>query len=132
MPGASAARGDFLDEVERLTLKANHFTRSFGVAFGGCTLPGKSEPLFTVEPGRMELGLGVHGEPGISSSHMRPASEVADLLLDSLLTDVPAGAGDQVAVLLNGLGCTKYEELFVLYRDVHRRLAHEGLRIVTR
>jgi len=125
--GASALRGDTLDEVERITRKANDRTRSFGVAFGGCTLPGQSAPLFTVDPGQMELGLGVHGEPGVQSSHMRPAREVAGLLLDSLLADAPAGAGDRVAVLLNGLGSTQYEELFVLYKDIHRRLLSEGL-----
>jgi dihydroxyacetone kinase len=127
--GASAARGDSLDEVERLTRHANARTRSFGVAFGGCTLPGQDEPLFTVEPSRMELGLGVHGEPGISSSEMRPAAEVADLLLDTLLADAPAAAGSRVALLLNGLGSTKYEELFVLYKDIHRRLDREGIQI---
>jgi dihydroxyacetone kinase len=125
--GASAARGDSLDEVERLAHKANNRTRSFGVAFGGCTLPGQGEPLFSVEAGRMELGLGVHGEPGIQSSHMRPAAEVANLLLDTLLGDAPAGVGGKVAVLLNGLGSTQYEELFVLYKDVHKRLLAEGL-----
>jgi dihydroxyacetone kinase len=125
--GASAARGDSLDEVERLAHKANNRTRSFGVAFGGCTLPGQSEPLFTVERGRMELGLGVHGEPGIQSSHMRPAAEVANLLLDTLLPDAPAGIGSRVAVLLNGLGSTQYEELFVLYKSVNERLLAEGL-----
>ncbi|MFO7632089.1 MAG: dihydroxyacetone kinase subunit DhaK [Caldilinea sp.] len=125
--GASAARGDNLDEVERLARKANDRTRSFGVAFGGCTLPGQTTPLFTVEPGQMELGLGVHGEPGIQSSHMRPACEVADLLLDTLLEDAPPNGGASVAVLLNGLGSTKYEELFVLYKDVQRRLLAEGL-----
>jgi dihydroxyacetone kinase len=125
--GASAARGDNLDEVERLAHKANNRTRSFGVAFGGCTLPGQSEPLFTVDPGKMELGLGVHGEPGIQSSHMRPAAEVANLLLDTLLPDAPQGLGSRVAVLLNGLGSTQYEELFVLYRAVDARLRAEGL-----
>lgn len=75
----------------------------------------------------MELGLGVHGEPGIQSSHLRPAAEVADLLLDTLLADVPPNAGKQVAVLLNGLGSTQYEELFVLYKDVARRLQAAGL-----
>jgi dihydroxyacetone kinase len=127
--GASAARGDALDEVERLTRHANARTRSFGVAFGGCTLPGQNEPLFTVDPGRMELGLGVHGEPGISSSDMRAAAEVADLLLDTLLDHAPENAGNRVALLLNGLGSTKYEELFVLYMDVNRRLAAEGIQI---
>lgn len=125
--GAAAARGDTLDEVERLARKANDRTRSFGVAFGGCTLPGQSAPLFTVEPGRMELGLGVHGEPGIQSSYMRPAREVADLLLDTLLADAPPDAGSTVAVLLNGLGSTQYEEMFVLYKDINRRLCAEGL-----
>jgi dihydroxyacetone kinase len=127
--GACAARGDSLDEVERLAHKANNRTRSFGVAFGGCTLPGQGEPLFAVEPGRMELGLGVHGEPGIRSSHMRPAAEVANLLLDTLLPDAPAGGGSRVAVLLNGLGSTQYEELFVLYKAVNDRLMAEGLEI---
>jgi dihydroxyacetone kinase len=75
----------------------------------------------------MELGLGVHGEPGIQSSHMRPAREVADLLLDTLLTDAPSDAGSTVAVLLNGLGSTQYEEMFVLYKDINRRLLAEGL-----
>jgi dihydroxyacetone kinase len=125
--GASAARGDGLDEVERLAHKANHRTRSFGVAFGGCTLPGQSEPLFSVDAGHMELGLGVHGEPGIQSSHMRPAAEVANLLLDTLLPDAPSSAGARVAVLVNGLGSTQYEELFVLYKAVDQRLRADGL-----
>ncbi|MCB0146461.1 MAG: dihydroxyacetone kinase subunit DhaK [Caldilinea sp.] len=129
LAGASAARGDNLDEVERLALKTNARTRSFGVAFAGCTLPGQRAPLFTVDAGQMELGLGVHGEPGISTGEMRPAREVADLLLDTLLADVPEGAGSRVAVMLNGLGSTKYEELFVLYKDVHRRLLAEGLEL---
>jgi dihydroxyacetone kinase len=125
--GASAARGDGLDEVERLAHKTNNRTRSFGVAFGGCTLPGQSEPLFSVDAGHMELGLGVHGEPGIQSSHMRPAAEVANLLLDTLLPDAPSSAGARVAVLVNGLGSTQYEELFVLYKAVDQRLRADGL-----
>lgn len=127
--GASAARGDTLDKVERLTRHANARTRSFGVAFGGCTLPGQTEPLFTVEPGRMELGLGVHGEPGVRSSEIRTAAEIADLLLDTLLAERPDGGEARAALLLNGLGNTKYEELFVLYKDIDRRLAQEGVRI---
>lgn len=125
--GASAARGDSLDDVERLARHANARTRSFGVAFGGCTLPGKSEPLFTVEPERMELGLGVHGEPGVRSSELLPAAEIARLLVETILADAPEGAGSRSALLLNGLGSTTYEELFVLYRDIHRLLAGAGL-----
>ena len=127
--GASAARGDSLDDVEAITRRANDRTRSFGVAFGGCTLPGQSGPLFTVDPDRMELGLGVHGEPGIRSAEMLPAAEVARLMVDTVLEDVPPGAGDEFAVLLNGLGSTQYEEMFVLYKDIHARLEAAGLRI---
>lgn len=127
--GASAARGDSLDQVEGLTRHANAQTRSFGVAFGGCTLPGQPAPLFTVEPGRMELGLGVHGEPGIRSAEMRPAREVAALLVETILADAPPGAGSRAAVLLNGLGSTQYEEMFVLYRDIHAFLVAAGLEL---
>jgi dihydroxyacetone kinase len=125
--GAAAARGDTLDRVEALARHANAQTRSFGVAFAGCTLPGQPAPLFTVEPGRMELGLGVHGEPGIRSAEMRPAREVAALLVETLLADAPAPKGlPRAAVLLNGLGSTQYEELFVLYHDVHALLVAAG------
>ena len=125
--GASAARGDSLDDVEKLARLANDRCRSFGVAFGGCTLPGQSEPLFTVAPGKMELGLGVHGEPGISTGDIRPASEVGKLLVETVLSDIPDGAGSKVAVMVNGLGNTKYEEMFVMYNAVAESLGAAGL-----
>ena len=125
--GASAARGDRLNDVEGLTRYANSQTRSFGVAFGGCTLPGQPASLFIVDSGRMELGLGVHGEPGIRSAEMRPARDVAALLVETILADAPAHAGSRAAVLLNGLGSTQYEEMFVLYRDIHSLLVAAGI-----
>lgn len=127
--GAAAARGDSLDDVEKFARHANDRCRSFGVAFGGCTLPGKSEPLFTVEEGKMELGLGVHGEPGISTDVMRTADEVGKLLVDTVLGDPPEGAGSKVAVMVNGLGNTKYEELFVMYNSVAQHLGAAGLEL---
>ena len=127
--GASAARGDSLATVEAIARRANHHTRSFGVAFGGCTLPGRAAPLFTVAPGKMELGLGVHGEKGVASSEMRPAAEVAKMLVETILKDAPAGVGNKAAILLNGLGATKYEELFVLYNDVRKQLGAAGIEI---
>jgi dihydroxyacetone kinase len=75
----------------------------------------------------MELGLGVHGEPGVQSSDLGTSAEIAQMLVDRLLADAPAGAGSNVAVLLNGLGSTTYEELFVLYRDIHLLLGRAGL-----
>src|SRR5215218_3364400 len=80
--GASAARGDDLAMVERYASHANDRVRTVGVAFAGCTLPGQSEPLFTVEPGRMEVGLGIHGEAGVRTSDRVPASELAALLIE--------------------------------------------------
>ena len=127
--GASAARGDSLDTVEALTRHANDRVRTAGVAFAGCTIPGQTEPLFTVDPGRMEIGLGIHGEPGVRTAEQVPAREIAKLLVDTLLAEAPAGGGNEVAVLVNGLGGTKYEELFVLYSGVAPLLAEAGLAV---
>lgn len=128
--GAAAERGDPLDEVERLAIAANDRTRTLGVAFGGCTFPGADGPLFTVPEGTMSVGLGIHGEPGIRDVPMGSAAEIAEILVSELLADVPADRGDRVAVLVNGLGTVKYEELFVLYGQVAARLGGAGLTIV--
>lgn len=132
--GAAAAEGLSLDEVERLARRANHRTRSFGVAFSGCTLPGADAPLFEVPPGRMALGLGIHGEPGLGETDIPTADGLAQLFVDTLLDELPedvAGAdGARVAVVLNGLGSVKYEELFVVYRHVSRLLERAGAVIV--
>ena len=125
--GASAARGDDLATVEALTRRANACVRTVGVAFAGCTIPGQDEPLFTVAPGMMEVGLGIHGEPGIRTQELLSAREIARLLVDALLADAPPDAGSRAAVLVNGLGGTKYEELFVLYRGVAPLLAAAGI-----
>jgi dihydroxyacetone kinase len=125
--GASAARGDDLATVETLTRRANSRVRTVGVAFAGCTFPGRTEPLFTVDPGRMEVGLGIHGEPGVRTSERLPAREIAKLLVESILADAPPDAGSRAAVLVNGLGATKYEELFVLYHGIAPLLNQAGV-----
>ncbi|NUT71168.1 dihydroxyacetone kinase family protein [Pseudarthrobacter sp. C4D7] len=128
--GAAAEAGLDLDEVERLAIKANHHTRSLGVAFAGCTLPGAAEPLFTVPEGMMSVGLGIHGEPGISEQPLPTASELARLLVDGLLKDKPDAAGTRVVPILNGLGTVKYDELFLLFGKVEELLTGAGLEIV--
>lgn len=127
--GASAEAGLSLDEVERISRLANDRTVSFGVAFGGCTLPGANQPLFTVPKGEMALGLGIHGEPGISEEKIISATELAKLLVGKLLAERPTGIA-KVAPVLNGLGSTKYEELFVLWVAVEKELKAAGLEIV--
>jgi dihydroxyacetone kinase len=131
--GAAAEEGSSLDEVERVARECNDRTRSFGVAFDGCTLPGKSEPLFTVPKGRMAVGLGIHGEPGIDETDVPTADELAELFVSRLLDEVPAGVevpGARVVPILNGLGSVKYEELFVVYRGVDRLLREAGIEVV--
>ncbi|MFS2074053.1 dihydroxyacetone kinase family protein [Curtobacterium sp. CT11-133] len=131
--GAAAERGDDLDTVTTIAERANDRTRSFGVAFSGCSLPGAEEPLFTVPEGRMAIGMGIHGERGIDETDVPSADGLAALLVDRLLDELPAGitaAGSRVVPILNGLGSVKYEELFVVYRSVQRRLVDAGVVIV--
>lgn len=127
--GAAADRGDSLDDVERIAIRANDLTASFGVAFAGCTFPGQDEPLFTVAPGTMDLGLGIHGEPGIETVDAMSANELAAVLVEPLLAERPEGMS-RAAVVVNGLGATKYEELFVLYAGIARLLTDAGVEMV--
>jgi len=128
--GAAADAGKPLEEVARIMQLANDRTYSFGVAFEGCTFPGQKEPLFHVEPGRMEFGLGIHGEPGIKSTDWMPAKELAKNLVDAILAERPADNSKRAAVILNGLGATKYEELFLLYSHVSVLLEAAGITVV--
>ncbi|WP_190823360.1 dihydroxyacetone kinase family protein [Saccharopolyspora pogona] len=129
---AAAEEGYSFDEVVRVAEHANARTRSLGVAFGGCTLPGQDQPLFEVPVGRMGLGLGIHGEPGVSERDLPSASELAKILVDGLLAEAPGTGGEKprVTAILNGLGATKYEELFVVWGTVSRLLAEAGLEVI--
>ncbi|GAA3281603.1 dihydroxyacetone kinase family protein [Nesterenkonia halobia] len=125
--GAAIEAGADVAEAERVAYKANDATRSFGLAFDGCTLPGAEEPLFHVAENTMGVGLGIHGEPGVKDLPMGSASEVADLLVDGVLEEDPGIGSGRVAIILNGLGTVKYEELFVVYGRVAERLEAAGL-----
>jgi dihydroxyacetone kinase len=128
--GAAAAAGLGLDEVERLGRAANAATRTLGVAFSGCTMPGAQAPLFTVPEGHLGLGLGIHGEPGIRDEPLPSAEELSGTLVESILAEAPAAGAKRVAAILNGLGTTKYEELFLLWGPVSRRLREAGIETV--
>jgi dihydroxyacetone kinase len=127
---AAAEEGQDLDGVVRVAEHANNRTRTLGVAFDGCTMPGAQEPLFTVPEGKMGLGLGIHGEPGVAEEPMPTATELAETLVSGLLKEAPDDAGNRVAAILNGLGRTKYEELFILWGRVARLLRQEGIEVV--
>jgi dihydroxyacetone kinase len=127
--GAAAEAGYDLDGVERVARLANDRTRTLGVAFGGCTMPGADTPLFTVPDGRMGVGLGIHGEPGIAEGDLPRAADLARRLVEGVLAEAP-GDTNRVGVILNGLGATKYEELFVVWRTVAPLLRSAGYTLV--
>ena len=130
LTGAAAEEGADLAEVERVFNKANEHVRTFGVAFSGCTLPGADAPLFEVPKGMMGVGLGVHGEAGIYDTELGTADEVAKLLVEKLLEEAPDGAPKRVVAMLNGLGAAKYEEMFVMYNSVEKRIQDAGVELV--
>ena len=131
---AAAEAGDSLDEVYRIANFANDRTRTIGVAFSGCTLPGKTEPLFTVPKGRMGLGLGIHGEPGLSEIDIPTSKELAKDLVRRLIDETPdtvsKNSKTRLVVLVNGLGGVKYEELFVFYKNVLEELQNLDITVV--
>ncbi|KUI22307.1 D-erythrulose 4-kinase [Mycobacterium sp. GA-2829] len=130
---ASAAAEEGLDlaGVIRVAEASNAATRTLGVAFDGCTLPGADHPLFTVPDGQMGVGLGIHGEPGVAEEAMPTAADLAATLVDGVLGDTPANTDTKrIAVILNGLGRTKYEELFVVWGEAARLLRERGYEIV--
>lgn len=127
LSGAASA-GLSLAEVERIGRKANDRTITLGIALSGCTLPGAEAPLFTVPEGQYALGLGIHGEPGISTADIPTASELARKLVTDLLAQRRADT-NEVVLLTNGLGGTKYEELFVVHGRVLAELAEQGITV---
>jgi dihydroxyacetone kinase phosphoprotein-dependent L subunit len=127
--GAAADRGLGLDTVEALTARADRATASMGVALGPCSLPQTLTPNFEIGADEMEVGMGIHGEPGIARMPLEPADAVADRLLDPVLADLSVGAGDRVAVLVNGLGSTSMMELYILHRRVKARLDALGVEV---
>ena len=128
--GAAADRGSDLVELEAIGARANAATTTIGVAFSGCTLPGQDEPLFEVTRGSVAVGLGIHGEPGLQDAPLTDADDLAATMVGRLLAERPPSGTGRVAVIVNGLGSVKSEELFVLYTPIAQRLADAGLTIV--
>lgn len=127
--GAAAARGDSLDEVVAATERAAAATRTMGVALSPCTIPAAGVPTFELPAGEMEIGMGIHGEPGVRRGSLETADQIAAELTGAILRDLPYRRGDDVAVLVNGLGATPKEELYILYRGVSRILDDAGIRV---
>jgi dihydroxyacetone kinase-like protein len=128
--GAAAEAGHDLDAVTRVAQKAADACRSVGAALSPCTVPQAGKPTFTIGEDEMEMGMGIHGEPGVWRDKLRPADAIAGEMMDRLLADMPLGKGDRVSVMVNSLGATPPEELYILYRTVKARLENAGAAIV--
>jgi len=127
--GAKAAMGGSLDEVIATAQKAIDNTRSIGVGLSACTIPEVGHPNFSVEPGKMEVGIGHHGEPGIEVADLQTSAEVARRMCDVVIPDLPFRKGDEVVLLISGLGSTPVMELYILYKDVTAILDKQGIRV---
>jgi dihydroxyacetone kinase-like protein len=127
--GAKAAAGASLDEVIAAAQKAIDSTRSIGIGLTPCTLPAVGHPNFEIKPGTMEVGIGHHGEPGIEVCPLESAAEMAKRMVNAVLPDYPFVSGDEVAVLVSGLGATPIMELYVLYDEIEKLIHGKGIKI---
>lgn len=128
--GAAAEEGRDLDGVTAAAQKAADACRSIGVALSSCTVPQAGKPTFEIADDEMEMGMGIHGEPGVWRGKLRTADAIAGEMMDRLLADMPLASGDRVSIMVNSLGATPPEELYILYRIVKERLDGVGATIV--
>jgi phosphoenolpyruvate---glycerone phosphotransferase subunit DhaK len=127
--GAASEAGADLDEVIRIGEKVNSVTRTMGIALSACTPPAKGSPLFELGEDEVEVGVGIHGEPGRRRAKLTSADEIVDELLSAVVGDLPYSSGDRVALMINGLGGTPISELYLLYGIAHERLAQQGITV---
>jgi dihydroxyacetone kinase-like protein len=127
--GAASEQGADLDELIRIGEKVNSVTRTMGMALTACTPPAKGSPLFELGADEMEMGVGIHGEPGRSREKLASADEIIDQMLEAVRSDLPYESGDDVALMINGLGGTPISELYLLYGRAHQVLTDRGINI---
>jgi dihydroxyacetone kinase-like protein len=127
--GAKAALGGSLDGVEETTRKALDNIRTMGVALSPCTVPAAGQPTFTIGEDEMEIGMGIHGEPGVKREKLQTADQIATRMTGAILDDMLVQAGDRLAVMVNGLGATPPEELYILYRKAHEILSEKEVQV---
>ena len=127
--GAAAAMGKSLEEVAAITQEALSNIRTMGIALSPCIVPEVGKPTFAIAEDEMEIGMGIHGEPGIEVSTMKTADETASLMMEKIFDDMQLNEGDEVSVMVNGLGATPMEELLIVYRKAHKLLEEKGVGI---
>ncbi len=127
--GAMAESGAVLSEVKRVAEKTINNLRSKGMALTSCTVPSVGKPTFKISEDEMEVGLGIHGEPGVEKTEIKPAAEIASNLVESIVEDLPFKDGDEIALLVNGLGATPVMELYILNKSVQELCREKGLKV---
>lgn len=127
--GAAADKMLSLEEVKRVADKANNNVRTMGVALSPCTVPRVGKPSFEIEDDEMEIGMGIHGEPGIRRGKLEPADQIVDEMLEKIVADLPYENGDEVAVLVNGLGATPLDEQYIVTRRINQVLEEKGISV---
>ncbi|CAB1256582.1 PTS-dependent dihydroxyacetone kinase 2, dihydroxyacetone-binding subunit DhaK [Ruminococcaceae bacterium BL-6] len=127
--GAAADKMMNLDEVRRIAEKAAANVRTMGVALTPCTVPRVGRPGFSIADDEMEIGMGIHGEPGIRRGKLEPADRITDEMLEKIVADLPYQKGDEVAVLVNGLGATPLDEQYIVTRRIDRDLKERGISV---
>ena len=127
--GAYAEEMASLDEVKRIAEKVCANVRTMGVGLSPCIIPEMGKPTFEMGEGQMEIGIGIHGEPGIGKGELKSADEIVEKMMESILEDLPYQSGDEVSVLVNGLGATPKEELYVVYRKVAQILKDKKITV---
>ncbi|MBO9127720.1 MULTISPECIES: dihydroxyacetone kinase subunit DhaK [unclassified Rhizobium] len=128
--GACAEEGADLKAVTAAARKAVGATRTIGIALASCQVPGAAKPTFEIASDEFEMGMGIHGEPGLWRSKIKPADEIVDDMMRQILAERPIGHGNKVSILVNSLGATPLEELLILYRRAQLRAKEFGLEIV--
>ncbi len=128
--GAAADEGRSLDQVADVTQKALDNIRTMGIALSPCIVPEVGKPTFSIKDDEVEIGMGIHGEPGIEVKQMTTADNLTDTMVEKLLADMPLSKGDTLSVMVNGLGATPKEELLIVYRRVHQLLTEKGVRLI--
>jgi dihydroxyacetone kinase len=127
--GARAEEGASLDEVTAAAEEANDNTRTIGIALSSCIIPASGRPIFEISEQDMELGMGLHGEPGIQRGPMKTADEIGRQIVKRILEDLPFHRGAEAAVMVNGLGATPIAELLIVFRTVQHALCELGISI---
>ncbi|HOM97132.1 MAG TPA: dihydroxyacetone kinase subunit DhaK [Acetomicrobium sp.] len=127
--GAKAEEGGTLEEVKRMCEHVNANVRSMGMALSPCTVPAAGKPTFELGPDEMEIGIGIHGEPGRHRMKIKPAREIVEMLTSAIVEDLPFKAGDEVLAFVNGMGGTPLSELYIVYNDLSDFLGKKSIKI---